>query len=384
MRSTLASSSSSPGGRSPAALRRPWLAGALTLMLCSAACARPGPGPIGWPQPEEAAQRAAATPTTNDEDVEGILRALEGRDVVLILDRFPDETPGKVRRKYRRAAQRWRRAGDRVGVLEWRSHVEDGQDVHTVLAVYRRRDRLRQLLFQWSSDASGRLSALTVRWHPWPDEIGEIAEDYISVNRFRMPLVGQWNVLQGGRTPDVNKHHNHPQQRWAFDMVVRQDGALRAPGENLNERHYGYGGTIVAPAPGTIIFARDGVHDNKVGTRGKLGGNGVVIDHGFGEYTAHWHMVPGTVKVHVGDAVAYGQELGKVGNSGRSTLPHLHVHLVSAGPGESPQALPLEFFEVVVDGVPARRAMPVRGQEVRHRTGEDPASRPDKRALFDL
>ncbi len=357
------------------------------LALCGAflaGCTNLGPGPVGWPQPPQAAMTAAAQRTLEAPSDEATLSALEAKDTDPVRAKLPPRSGRNVDREYRRAARRVRRLGARVGVLEARVHDEDGRRVVTALTLYRKRSRLTKLVFQWSFDGEGRFDLLSIRPHPWPDEIGEIAEDYLSVNRFRFPLVGEWDVLHGGRTPDVNKHFNHVQQRWAFDFVIREGGELRAAGSKSNESYYGHGGTIVAPAPGVVVFSRDGMRENRPGRRGKLGGNGVVIDHGFGEFTAHWHMITGTVTAQVGDRVEYGQALGKVGNSGRSTMPHLHVHLVSAAPGESPQALPLEFHDVVVDGVPQRRSMPPRPTKVRQRADGDPQPARDKRPLFDL
>ena len=343
-----------------------------------------GPGPIGWTQPPEAVTMATAQRTLDQVNDEATLSALEARDTDPVRAKLPERSGRNLAREYKRAARRLRRLGARVGVLEARVHEEDGRRVVTALTLHRRRSTLTKIVFQWAFDADGRFEVLSIQRHPWPHEIGEVAEDYLSVNRFRFPLVGEWDVLHGGRTLAVNQHLNHPQQRWAFDFVVREDGELRTPGNKSNESYHGHGGTIVAPAPGVVVFSRDGMPENLPGKRGKLGGNGVVIDHGFGEFTAHWHMINGTVTAKVGDRVEYGQVLGKVGNSGRSTMPHLHVHLVSAAPGESPQALPLEFHDVVVDGVPKRRFMPPRPTKVRQRADGDSRPKRDKRPLFDL
>ncbi len=40
------------------------------------------------------------------------------------------------------------------------------------------------------------------------------------------------------------------------------------------------------------------------------------------------HMQPGSVTVRVGETVKVGQLLGRVGNSGSTMEPHLHVHAV--------------------------------------------------------
>lgn len=57
-------------------------------------------------------------------------------------------------------------------------------------------------------------------------------------------------------------------------------------------------------------------------------GNGVVLRHGDGSYTAYAHLLAGSVTVKPGDVVAQGQQIGKSGSSGFSTGPHLHFTLL--------------------------------------------------------
>jgi septal ring factor EnvC (AmiA/AmiB activator) len=56
-------------------------------------------------------------------------------------------------------------------------------------------------------------------------------------------------------------------------------------------------------------------------------GNYVVISHGYGYETLYAHMQD--VQVKVGQEVTRGEQIGTVGNTGRSTAPHLHyeIHL---------------------------------------------------------
>src|SRR4029077_19752002 len=62
-----------------------------------------------------------------------------------------------------------------------------------------------------------------------------------------------------------------------------------------------------------------------------VAGNCVVIDHGDGEFSLLAHMKRGSVKVKKGDRVKMGDPIGQLGNSGATTGPHLHYHLM-AGP----------------------------------------------------
>jgi murein DD-endopeptidase MepM/ murein hydrolase activator NlpD len=77
------------------------------------------------------------------------------------------------------------------------------------------------------------------------------------------------------------------------------------------------GTPIVAPADGTVTF---------VGSKGSLGKT-IIIDHGYGMVTRYGHLKKYLVKA--GTRVKRGDKIGLVGNTGRSTAPHLHyeVHL---------------------------------------------------------
>lgn len=58
-------------------------------------------------------------------------------------------------------------------------------------------------------------------------------------------------------------------------------------------------------------------------------GNHVIIDHGWGYSSLYGHMSSFNVKV--GDIVQKGQTIGKVGDTGTSTAPHLHYEVRSKG-----------------------------------------------------
>lgn len=99
-------------------------------------------------------------------------------------------------------------------------------------------------------------------------------------------------------------------------------GYRRSPFTGRREFHHGLdivnrkGSPVVATADGRVEFA---------GHNGGYG-NLVVIDHGMGVKTKYGHLY--RIEVKVGDKVIRGQEIGALGNTGRSTGPHLHYEVV--------------------------------------------------------
>jgi murein DD-endopeptidase MepM/ murein hydrolase activator NlpD len=75
------------------------------------------------------------------------------------------------------------------------------------------------------------------------------------------------------------------------------------------------GTRIHAPADGVVIAA---------GVKGAYG-NAVTVDHGFGIVTQYGHMASFNVKP--GQRLRRGDVIGFVGNTGRSTAPHLHYEV---------------------------------------------------------
>ncbi len=90
---------------------------------------------------------------------------------------------------------------------------------------------------------------------------------------------------------------------------------------------------MVTPT-GTPIRASAGGHVIQSGERNGYG-NAVDIRHGDCIVTRYGHA--SKLLVHVGDYVMPGQEIAEIGNTGRSTGPHLHFELVVDGAQINPK-----------------------------------------------
>lgn len=78
-------------------------------------------------------------------------------------------------------------------------------------------------------------------------------------------------------------------------------------------------------------------------------GNYIIINHNNGEFSFYGHLSEGSIRVKVGDQVRQGEIIGKVGNTGHSTEPHLHFHLMDSKDFLGANGLPLMFENVPVD-----------------------------------
>lgn len=94
---------------------------------------------------------------------------------------------------------------------------------------------------------------------------------------------------------------------------------------------------VLAAAPGRVARLRDGEPDISVkapgapSVAGKECGNGVVVDHGGGWETQYCHLARGSVRVKQGQMVVGGEPLARVGLSGATEFPHLHLQVSHAG-----------------------------------------------------
>jgi len=148
---------------------------------------------------------------------------------------------------------------------------------------------------------------------------------------------------------------------FATDLIgLDENWAEQKNDADDNASAVGWGREILAPAAGTVVYARNDIPNNPHPGKdpelyGALhdpimarSGNCVIIDHGNSEYSVMMHMQEGSVTVKVGDRVVAGQAIGKLGNSGNSFGPHVHYQLQSGPQLHRDQSLPFKFQNIDV------------------------------------
>jgi murein DD-endopeptidase MepM/ murein hydrolase activator NlpD len=147
-------------------------------------------------------------------------------------------------------------------------------------------------------------------------------------------------------------------QRYAIDFVQLDSQGRAYRGEaSRNENWVGYGADVLAVADGVVVDAQDGLPDNPaLGPRAvaitaqTIGGNLVTLDIGGGAKVFYGHLRPGGVLVKPGQRVKRGQVIGKLGDSGNSDAPHLHIHVADGATVLGAEGLPYVFDRFRIHG----------------------------------
>jgi hypothetical protein len=155
---------------------------------------------------------------------------------------------------------------------------------------------------------------------------------------------------------------------FAIDFVPVDEAGRTAPitFESLlrpepPERFPGFGRRILAPVPGVVVGVHHSAPDHR-SFRGlpsvgyaltqrrraaagweALAGNHVMIETGEGPVVAVCHLQQGSVQVQLGQRVQVGECLGRCGNSGNSTEPHVHLQAIDRVDVRHASAVPLTF-----------------------------------------
>lgn len=150
-----------------------------------------------------------------------------------------------------------------------------------------------------------------------------------------LPFDGYWKVVKGGIDKPTSHSWNILSQRYAYDFIYYgEDGKAYEGNGRKAESYYAFDQEVLAPADGTLIKVRNNIQDHPSAGTGTIDlltrdmrGNYLMIHHGKNVYSLIAHLKKNSCTVRQGDFVKRGQVIGRCGNSGHSTQPHIHFHV---------------------------------------------------------
>lgn len=145
-------------------------------------------------------------------------------------------------------------------------------------------------------------------------------------------------------------------QRFAIDWNgVDDEGRFVVGDPSLNDSWTFYGKPVLAVRKARVVAAVDRFPDQTPNapasvTIDEADGNYVILDLGRGRFAFYAHLKPNSVRVKKGDLVSKGDVIGLLGNSGSSTGPHLHFHVMNRPSALASDGLPYVFDRYRFDG----------------------------------
>ncbi|MFV0344844.1 MAG: DUF3887 domain-containing protein [Bacteroidales bacterium] len=182
-----------------------------------------------------------------------------------------------------------------------------------------------------------------------------------------LPFNGEWTVVWGGDTKELNYHVESEAQKNAIDLVITDDkgNSFKTDGK-MNEDYYAFGKELVAPCDGEVVLVVDGVKDNVPGILNPVyvPGNTVIIKTVNNEYLFFAHFKQHSIVVKQGQKVKQGQLLGLCGNSGNSSEAHLHFHIQNVEDMNSATGVKCYFDKIQVDGQVKTDYSPIQKEKI--------------------
>ena len=202
--------------------------------------------------------------------------------------------------------------------------------------------------------------------------VGDLEVDAPEVAISRQPAIVIRPPLKGDgwlATSACCRPNLHRDERVAIDGVrietgetfavdwgrVKDNRLFDGDGKKV-EQFYGFGEDVLAVADGTIVAIHDGMPDQPPfvlmvpKSKADYGGNNVVLKIASNVFAWYAHLRDGSITVKVGDAVKAGAPIAKLGNTGPSEGPHLHLGLLDKPDPIAGRSLPFVFDSFTLVG----------------------------------
>ena len=171
---------------------------------------------------------------------------------------------------------------------------------------------------------------------------------------------GTYLVVNGGGNALINAHYGTLEKerlrRWrgqSYGVDILKINGLGFRARGILPRHLPayeiFGEPLYAPCGGEVVAAMDGVREMTPPEmdRQNMAGNHIILKCGE-VWVLLGHLQRGSVRVVAGQRVPARQVVARVGNTGNTGEPHLHIHAQRPGTEEVP--LSGDPLPVVFDG----------------------------------
>lgn len=212
------------------------------------------------------------------------------------------------------------------------------------------------------------------------DMAAEVKDNILTIS---MPVHGIWITpnTPGSKVPSHGTSDFG--ESYAIDFVMINDAkGIKKPYKSSIIKYiisgvplsdfYGWGQTVYSPTNGKIIAIENNIPERQIvnpftdlqymrkATKEyisfrkfpeKIAGNYVLLEISKSQYALLAHLVKGSIIVKPGESVEIGQALGKLGHSGNSTMPHLHMQFMNSVDFNNAEGIPFKIreYEVIKD-----------------------------------
>jgi hypothetical protein len=183
----------------------------------------------------------------------------------------------------------------------------------------------------------------------------------------RSPVEGRWSWGNGPGQLEFHTHYHYPEQRYSYDLMAFGGAGGRrgtfSGDPNRNESYFCWDRPIHCVEDGKVLTVLDDVPDNdgrKANPANRPARNACVwVEHAGGHFSCYYHLRKGSATVKVGQMVKAGDVLGRVGNAGVSSEPHLHFGYLGLDRTGRYRNLPVRIEGLkTADGKPADGGVP--------------------------